>query len=43
MDAYNRCLKYLLIGNLSEMEYGRCLEFILLGNDVALIGNLILE
>jgi hypothetical protein len=39
MDAQNRCLKYLLIGNLSEMEYGTCLEFVLLGNDAALMGN----
>jgi hypothetical protein len=39
MDAHNRCLKYLLIGNLSEMEYSAGQEFVLLGNDAHYMGN----
>jgi len=39
MDAHNRCLKYLLIGNLSEMACSIHLEFVLMGNDAALVGN----
>jgi len=39
MDVHNRCLKYLLIGNLSEMAYSIGLEFVLMGNNAALMDN----
>jgi len=39
MDAHNRCLKYLLIGNRSEMAYRIGLEFVLMGNNAALMNN----